>query len=582
MTSSSRDRKEYLTATVIDQDFLDRTSDNLSNQLEMVLEVNLPSGSPFPTDKLYLSDRNKYVGEHFYEARLNFPPISRTIGSLLSPVVEFAVLKVEINNADGIYNSILPGGSSFAGFINQRAVIKLGLRDVASTYVTIFDGRVSEVGGFSRSIKSFTLTLRDKFNDLNVKFPSTTFTRTAYPNISDSVAGKIIPYILGDWTTNLNTASGSSVPAFPVNGASASVLAGNTNLDLIISVNVNTSFVNTAVVLQRGDEYFTFNSADIVNLNFDNNRFEIRQSGTGGVTLISGAAYTYVDSDRIFVQVTGKDLGSGGIYDDNAVEQARDILLTYGGATVGDFDATWDTFRAKSSPAESAIFNIKSRLWAQNQRPSLQVALSLLEQVRLEAFIDRDQEIKISPLHWDEFDDNPSYIIRNWDLERNSWVPKIDDRNNFNRTKSFFNWLPDTQNQFQETNFFRNAAAIAQADNKVIEKGLVFPNLYIESDVENQTVELLKITSGTMEMPTAVHTWRSLLLDIGDFVTVDVQIGSTIFEAVPCMIRDIGYQAKGLKISVKYWSFQALPYGTWAGQGSGIVAGDTATITEDI
>lgn len=580
MTSSSADRREYLTATVIDQDFLDRTSDNLANQLEMVLEIDLPSGGPFLTDKLYLSDRNKFVGEHFYEARVNFPPISRTIGAILSPIVEFSVLKIEINNADGLYNSILPGGASYNGFINQRAIVRLGLRDVDSTYITIFDGRVSEVGGFSRSIKSFTLTLRDKFNDLSVKFPTTTFTRTAHPNISDSVAGKIIPYILGDFTVNVNTGSGASVPVFPVNGASASVLAGNTNLDLIISENANTSFVTTAVILRRGDEYFAFNSADITNVNVDNNRFEIKQSGTGGVTTINGAAFVFVDSDKILVQVQGKDLGSGGIYDENAVEQARDILLTYGGAVVGDFDASWDTFRAKNSPAVSAILNIKSRVWAQSQKPALQVALSLLEQVRLEAFIDRNQKLKISALHWDEFDDSPTFIVRNWDVERNTWQPKIDDRNNFNRTKGFFNWLPDLQDNFQETNFFRNAASITQV-GRVIEKGMVFPNLHVQSDVDNQVQELLKITSGFLEMPTSNQTWRSLLLDIGDFVTVDIQIGSTIFEGVPCMIRDIGYQAKGLKITIRYWSFQGMPYGTWAGQGGGIVAGDTAAITED-
>jgi hypothetical protein len=62
---------------------------------------------------------------------------------------------------------------------------------------------------------------------------------------------------------------------------------------------------------------------------------------------------------------------------------------------------------------------------------------------------------------------------------------------------------------------------------------------------------------------------------------LDVQIGGTIFQAVPCMIRDIGYEAKGLKIKIKYWSFLGMPFGTWAGQGSGIVAGQSATITEE-
>lgn len=575
----SSDRRPYLSATTLDQDFLDECHDNLVNQLEMICEIDVASISSFPNDKLYLSDRDKYVGEHFYESRVNFPPIRRTIGELLSPAIEFSVLKLSnINNADGKFNQILPGGNEYNGFVNRRIVVKVGLSDVASTYQTIFDGYITEVGGFARDIKSFSLTARDRFDDLKVKFPTQTFTRTDYPNISDAHAGKIIPYILGDWTTNVNTASNASIPATPVNGTLATVLAGTANLDLVISVNANQTFNASAVVLVRGDEYFTFNSADITNINGDKNRFEIKQSGSGGITTINGAAYTFVESDKFYVQVFGKSL-TGGRHE-NAVEQARDLLLTYTSIGLGDFDSSWDTFALKASPAESAIANIKSRLWIDQQRPVLQQALSFLEQVRLEAFIDRNQKLKISSLHFEEFNDVPTHIVRNWDVKRNTFKPKIDERNNVNKIKGFYNFLPDIKQNFNETNFFKNDASITQV-GRTIEKGLAFPNLHVESDVENQVIEILKITSGFFEQIEVVQTWRSLLLDIGDFVSMDVKIGSVNFDNVPCLIREIGYNAKGLEIPVKYWSFQLVPYGSWAGVGSGIVAGDTATITEE-
>ena len=76
-------------------------------------------------------------------------------------------------------------------------------------------------------------------------------------------------------------------------------------------------------------------------------------------------------------------------------------------------------------------------------------------------------------------------------------------------------------------------------------------------------------------------TWRSLLLDIGDFVALDVKIGGSQFDKVPCMIRDIGYDSKGLRIPVKIWSFQMNPFPGFTPGFAGTVGGQQATITEE-
>ena len=77
-------------------------------------------------------------------------------------------------------------------------------------------------------------------------------------------------------------------------------------------------------------------------------------------------------------------------------------------------------------------------------------------------------------------------------------------------------------------------------------------------------------------------TSRALLLDLGDFVKVNIQIGSTIFEDVPMMIRSIGYDPK-MKIPCRLWSMQMIPFanpGGWNPNYNGITGGDLATITE--
>jgi hypothetical protein len=572
---SGRNRQPYFTSNVLDQDFLDDCQDNLSNQLELIAELDVPSAAGFPNNKIYFSDRNKYVGEHYYEARTTFPEITKDIGEYLSPTVTFSSIKLRISNVDGKYNGFMPGGAAFDGMVNKNLVVKLGLRDVESTYITIFEGSVTEIGGFERSTSTFSIQARDKFDTMKQSLPTTSFTFASFPNIEDRFHGLNIPLIWGSWNTDVDQRIGASIPCFTVNGIDANVIAGTTNLDLIISSNVNQSFDNTSVVLVRGEDFWPIDSADITNISGDNNRFEIIQNGT---TTIDGGAYTWEEGDEFFCKVIGKNIGAS--YSDNSIEIARDVLLNYGGVTSGDFSSNWSLLRDKNSPAESAIFSIKARLWVQNNIEAIRQALSLLEQVRCEAFINKEQKIDLSTLHFEDFVSSPTFVVRNWDVQRESFRPFLDFRNNINRTKGFYNFLPNLDDDIGRTNFFKNQDSITQL-NKTVEKGLVFPNLYIRSDVDNQTKESLKLTSALGEKIEVSQTWRSLLLDISDFVSMDVKIGASIFDNVPCLIRSVGYKSKGMILTFRYWSLQQIPFPGYAGDGGGIVGGYNAVLTEE-
>jgi hypothetical protein len=528
-----------------------------------------------PTGFIRASDRNKYIGGVFYEALLNFPVIQRTIGDWLAGELEFSSLELELSNVDGRFNNFLPGGANFGGWIGKTVEVKIGLRDVASTYKTIFSGFVSDVGGFGRTVKTIRISARDKFDKINVSFPPAVFTSTTFPDIDNDVAGLGVPVIYGDWTVEVNP--GGSVPAFPVNGADPDVNGNSShtnNVQLRISDNSLTLFDNTTVHLKRGDVYFLFASADITNVPLSNNAFEIIQNG---VTLVEGNPYEYDSGDSFFVKVKGKDLGS---YDDNIVEIARDILMTYGGLTPPDFDSSWNTVRDKNSPVESAIVNFKSRVWLQEAQPCLTFALSLLEQVRCEVFVDRNLKFKISTLHLDSLDPSPSYRIRNWDVVKDSFSPHLDERNNFNRVQGVYSFLPDLNENSRKTPIHRNSAAVNQAGKEIF-KEIVFPNLYEEFVVINQLKEMLRLASAYLEIIDVELTWRSVLLDISDMVKLNVQIGSSIYSDVPCLVRQVGYDPAGLKIPATIWSFQMVPFPGWSPGYTGITGGTTAVITQE-
>lgn len=568
---SSVNRKEYETATVLDQNFLNRSHDNLVNQLELIAEIETPLAAP--DDIIYASDRNKYVGDKFYEALLEFPVIRRTVGDWLSAALEFSSVRLVISNADGRFNAIMPGGADYDSFVNRNVEIKMGLRDVSSTFVSIFRGKITEVAGFSRSIKSFQLFIRNDFDKVNTPFPRTTLETTTFPDLEAELIGTVLPVVYGDWSDVTNP---PPIPAWPVNGADSGVQAGTANVEVRFSENVNTQFDPTSgsptdvVYYQRGSQAIqSIAPVQLVNVNANKNGFEIDQT-TG--------SYNFMEGDTYLVTCKGQGFTSGK--NENIIEIAKDVLIRYGGLSASDFDSNWDTIRDKSTPTVSAISTFKSRLWIQEQQPAIVVALSLLEQVRVEAFVSRDLKFKLLPLHFDEYDASPSFTVRNWDIERNTFRPRLDKRNHFNKARGIYNFLPSINDNLNSTSFFRNQNAIDQIDGKILQKIIVFPNLKEASVVSNQVKEILKLSSAGFEFIDMTLTWRSILKDIGDFVAVDVQIGAAVFNDVPCLIRTLGYDAKGLRVPVTVWSFLNVPFDGHSGTGGGIVGGSTATILE--
>lgn len=655
---SSSNRKPYENATSLTQAMLDFASDNLSNQIELIVDIEAPDGSI-----IRASDRNKYVGEHFYEALTTFPDVARTIGEFLGQGIVFSEMQFELSNVDGRFNKYLPGGASFAGWVGRLVTVKIGLRDVESSYVQIFKGAITEEGGFSRTVKSVIIKARDVLEKINVSFPADTFSAALFPKIDNDLLNNTIPVIYGDWTVSVLPRL-SSVPAYVVNGAdiyvtgesidvqvalspdvstpviftainhrlevdrqitiesdnpsfpaaitgtfyitnvtaneftignslggpSIVVTSGdvtgnhdarkpdailNSNVACVISANANTFFDTDHVFLRRSESYYQIPHPLIINISANKNAFEIQHNDPS--FQIDGANWIYTTGDEFFVRVKGKDIPS---YQDNAVAIAQDILSTYGGVTTQEFDASWQTYKTKSSPATGAIATWKCRAHIAEPQNAMEYAISLLEQVRLELFVNRSQKIALKALHWDEFEDNPTFKVNNWDVEKDSLSPQLDDRNNFNRTRAVYSYLPDLQDNAFSTAYFRNNAAIAQA-GKEITKLLVYPNLYVTSDVEIQIQETMKLVSAYREIVVCALTTRAILKDLGDWVTLDVMIGSTVFENVPCQIRDISYSPSGLKLPVRLWSFAMMPFGAWNPPYAGIVGGEYATIARE-
>lgn len=566
---SGRDRRPWKSATSFNQDLLNACADNLNCQIELACEIELPDSSI-----AYLSDRNKYVGGNFYEARLHFPQIARTIGEWLAPDIQFSGLTLDFSNVDGRFNAYLPGGASYGSWIGKSVIVRIGLSDIESTYQTIFKGTVTDIGGQKRGTDVVTLIVRDRYDSLNVNFPPSSLTRDNFPDIADQYNNAIAPVVYGDWTTQLDPEP-ASVPTIPLNSNDPNVnQAPWNNLDLYISSNVNETFDTTNVWLVRSDIYTQVPSSQITSVAADNNRFSLIQNDESWVPDAEGAlgVYNFNSADQFFVRVKGKTLALGS---DNIVAQALDILQTYGGLTVGETDTTWTTFATKPE-----ISPVKSRIWENEPTSVISYALSLLEQVRLEAFISRSLVMTISSLRFEDWDSAPSYIVENWDVASKSIQPQIDDKNNFNRARGLYDRRPSNRQTQFNTATYRNDAAIAAA-GKEISKDITFPNLYVSGDVNTELHGILKLASSYLEHVPMILTWRSSLLELGGFVKLNINVAGVVYDQVPAIIRDVGIEAVGLQIPIRFWSLQLVPYGSWNPGYSGIVGGEFASITEE-
>jgi hypothetical protein len=650
---SSSNRRPYLTATSIDQALLNAAGDNLSNQIELIVDIEAPDSSI-----IRASDRNKYVGEHFYEALTNFPDVIRTVGEWLNGGLVFSEMNFELSNADGRFNRFLPGGDDFAGWIGRTVTVKIGLRDVESSFFQIFRGEVTDEAGLGRTVKSITIRARDVLEKTNATFPSTVFNPTDHPKAIDELYGKTIPVIYGDWSESVTTNT-ASVPAYAINAndifvnneeltvtialgtpaiftASRHCLEVNDQVDLmtegtlptglttgkkyvkavlssstftlsntlggaalnasgtqsgrhyvtkhsnephenvkcVIASNVLSLLDTSNIYVRRSGTYYRVPSIDIQNVSVSNNSFEIVQNNG---TWFGGDKYYFNKTDEIFVRCKGKSLAG---YDDNAVAIAQDILTTYAGVVSGDLDASWTTYKTKASPSTGAIANWKARAWIGEPTLAMGYAVNLLQQVRLELFQNKNAKLDLHALHWDEFDDTPSFIAKNWDVERESLMPTLDVQNNFNRARATYGFSPESGGNIFSTAWYINSAAIAQIGRKLTRE-LEYPNLYRSADVEIQVKETLKLASGYREVLAMTLTNRAILQDIGEWILLDVQVGSVQLNGVPCLIREIGYSPNGLKLPVKLWSFAMLPFGSWNPGFAGIVGGESATISAE-
>lgn len=565
----------YTTATALDQTTLDETFRGGETEICTVGTLIKTVGAT--TYTLRFSDRSKYVGDTFYYGRAKFPNIKRTVGELVAPTLQFSEMEVQLNNVDGFYNQYLVNGANYFSFIGAQLIIQVGLRDVANTYFTMFDGFVPDEDGFSVSRESITIRARDRADALNKSTGLPYINETDYPTAPTQSYGKVIPLVLGDWTIGYNVI---------VNFGPTKIQSGPNQYD--VWCDAPSDFYGGIIGYNVGQGFFVFSVGNytpdtianchikrgnlLIQVNFDSTP----QDAAGywvvevlGYNLVGGGTipYVFVDGDQASISV--KIPYAVGEYS-NSVRQAKEILKTIGGVAEGDFDAaSWNALMAKSTPAQSSIVDIKSRVWIGKEDDKiLEYTLSLLEQVRIELYWDSAQKIALRSIHPEDFKDQGSFRIEQIYIDEESIKVTSDQRNFFNISLANYAYTPLLDKTQLQTKKRKNQNSVDKI-GKEVTKVIDLPSLYIESDALNQIDEFIRFYSSSQEYVECGVNWTVMLNDLTAIIVFNYNVGSIVFNAKPMKIRDINFIPENGCLTLKLLSFANFPHDGYAPSNAG-------------
>lgn len=161
-----------------------------------------------------VSDRAFYVQDvngldSFYDARVDKAPfVTVTAGEWLAQNFEIGDVTLSLNNRDGFYNDYLPNGSKFKQWTGVKVSIKIGFGSKYENYMSIFEGVVTEKAGLTTTRDAVEVKAYDKFDADEVSIPARSFNADIFPFIESTFAGKSVPLVYGDWSTEVPTWGG--------------------------------------------------------------------------------------------------------------------------------------------------------------------------------------------------------------------------------------------------------------------------------------------------------------------------------------------------------------------------------------
>jgi hypothetical protein len=191
-------------------------------ELSWFVEVILEPDTVFRVSNksFYVQDEdgvNRYI-----DARVERPPqISVTVGEWLSPNYEVSDASFSLNNRDGHYNQWLPLGDDYRQWSGAKVNVYVGFGELRTNYFRLFEGQITTKQGLSTTRDSIEIKAYDKLDLDEIPMPPRVFSSDNFPDISEDSAGKPIPLVYGDWTSDVPDAGSVNATCINANDDTA-------------------------------------------------------------------------------------------------------------------------------------------------------------------------------------------------------------------------------------------------------------------------------------------------------------------------------------------------------------------------
>lgn len=183
---------------------------------------------------------------------------------------------------------------------------------------------------------------------------------------------------------------------------------------------------------------------------------------------------------------------------------------------------------------------IVTRIWLGDSKQNvLDVTSGLLKCCLIDMFVNRDLKIAFSsmwPRDWP--DTSQMSQINQYDIIEDSISVSSEPRIFMTTGQANYSWNAWLNSAGLTTKKRKNFNAESKT-GRSISKEFDLPNLYKEKDAIDVLETYIRLSSASLVTIKMEVGWIHLLKDLGEFVTLNITLGSLNFQRVPCQIRRV-------------------------------------------
>lgn len=253
---------------------------------------------------------------------------------------------------------------------------------------------------------------------------------------------------------------------------------------------------------------------------------------------------------------------------------ARDIIQSFTGKVITDFDLSWN------QTSRDLLSQFRARLYLDEKTNIITAMNKFLQQFNSVLYI-RFGRYALFHIAFTAFKDDGE-LIREGDIKLDSFAPNKEYNQYFNSAYAQYAKFPFAAT-YTDSDTYVSPAAIAMADGKEISKKFTLDWVYRRSDMDILMPLFVRLAAAEPEFVDVTLTWRRLFTQLCDFFRINFAPefdcstgkfrGGRRFDMIPAFVRQINFDLDDMTLKMKLWSLGTTRFGNFVPVGP-VVGGE--------